>query len=682
MQRHHQSLDDLDSRGGTERRLGKEPIALLVHLKPRRLDGGSFGAIEDATVNGTGIGRAPHEPTERIDLVDEVALGHASHARIAWGLTHGRNTPRDDAHAHADSLCCKRSFQTGMTGTDHQDRRHRADYGPPLAGGPDAAAPTVEAAPGPPSRRIRAATGARSRATLPLVPGFVSIVGAGPWNPELLTLAGLRRLQRAEVVIADYLANPNLLFHAPPGAEIVQRERGPGGGPRLRQPELNDLMVEYAKSGRYVVRLKGGDPCLFGRGGEEAQVLREAGIDFEFVPGVSSPIAAPEAAGIPITHRDHTPAVTFVSGYEAYDKAGLHVEWGHLARSAGTLILMMSVKNARDNAQRLIAAGRHPNTPAAVIRWGTRGIQRTVVAELSTIADRIEEEGIRAPSILVVGEVVHLRDQLRWFDTRPLFGRRIVVTRSVVQAQPLLQALVELGADPLLLPCLQCDPPADPDDFLRAVADVDAYDGVILSSTNGVDAYFDALERAGRDLRALAGRQVATIGPSTSEACRRRGIRPDIEPREAHSEGLAGRLRSQGQLGARWLHVRGDAGRTVLGEAIHAAGGSYRLAIGYRLTRPQVPESVVRSLLTPEEGGEDFDAVCLASAKTAEHFLETLAEVMGHDEAKARVSRRQIVALGPVTARALEAMDLPVAAIADEPSDEGLVSALRTMFGA
>ncbi len=300
--------------------------------------------------------------------------------------------------------------------------------------------------------------------------GFVSIVGAGPWDAGLITVAGLRCLQRAEVVIADYLVNPNLLLHAPPSAEIVQRQAGPRGGAQLLQPTINALMIERAREGKYVVRLKGGDPCMFGRGGEEAQALRTAGIDYELVPGVSSPIAGPERAGIPVTHRDHTPAVTFVSGFEAYDKAGLSVAWQHLARSAGTIVLMMSVRNARTNAERLIEAGRDPSTPAAVVRWGTRGIQRTIVGTLATIADVIDAEGIRAPAVLVVGDVVGVRDEIAWIEQRPLHGRRVVVTRPREQALALCDLLEARGADAVAVPCLQVCPPDDPQAFDRACA--------------------------------------------------------------------------------------------------------------------------------------------------------------------------------------------------------------------
>lgn len=513
------------------------------------------------------------------------------------------------------------------------------------------------------------------------MPGFVSIVGAGPWNPELITLAGLRRLQRAEVVIADYLANPNLLFHAPANAELIQRERGPAGGPRLRQPDLNDLMLERAAAGHYVVRLKGGDPCMFGRGGEEAQVLRAAGIDYEFVPGVSSPIAAPEAAGIPVTHRDHTPAVTFVSGYEAYEKAGLHVEWEHLARSAGTIVLMMSVKNARTNAQRLIEAGRAPTTPAAVIRWGTRGIQRTVTGDLRTIADRIDEAEIRAPSILVVGEVVDLRAQLQWIEARPLFGRRVVVTRPLDQTEGLVRRLLDYGADPLTFPCLRVDGPKDPAKLDASVAELHAVDGIILSSATGARTFFASLLRTGSDARALAGKRVVAIGAATAEACRACGIQPDLQPDEARSEGLVDALAQREWLRRVWLHVRAEIGRPQLGRAIEAAGGEYRLVAGYDVARPSVPETVIRSLCPPDAGGEGFDAILFASGKTVEHFLESVAEVLGGSAARELLSQAKVVSIGPVTTSALAALDIPVAATATEASDEGLMDALFASLG-
>ncbi len=509
--------------------------------------------------------------------------------------------------------------------------------------------------------------------------GYVSIVGAGPWDPSLITLAAVQRLQRAEVVVADYLANPNLLMHAPEDAEVIQRTTGPHGM-KLRQAALNELLLDRARAGKYVVRLKGGDPCMFGRGAEEAQLLRAAGIDFEFIPGVSSPIAAPEVAGIPVTHRDHTPAVTFVSGYEAYEKAGLHVAWEHLARSAGTLVLMMSVKNARHNAARLVEAGRDANTPAAVVRWGTRGTSTVVTGTLSTIADVMEAAGIRAPSVLVVGDVVSLREEIGWVHQRPLFGRRIVVTRPRATHTPLLTRLTELGADAVAVPCLSIRPPEDRGALDQAVAGIADHDGLVLSSKPGVTAFFDALDRVGLDVRALTGHMVVAVGQSTAEACRARGLRPDLVPARPRSEGIVEALRERDLLGKRWLHVRARDGRATLHDAIAEAGGRCTLAVGYRAERPTLPESVLTSLRPAADGGEGVHAICLSSARAGQHLRAMLEETLGADATKALLADAKIVSGGPVTSEALRRQGFEVAATAEAPDDEAMVSALRALW--
>jgi uroporphyrinogen III methyltransferase / synthase len=516
--------------------------------------------------------------------------------------------------------------------------------------------------------------------------GFVALVGAGPWDPELLTLAARDRLARADVVIVDYLVNPAVLIHARPDAEIIQRVRGPHLGanePRLDQARVNALMVEHAQAGRYVVRLKGGDPMMFGRGAEEAVHLRAHGIPFEFVPGVSSPIAAPEAAGIPITHRDHTPSVSFVSGYEAYEKAGLTVAWEHLALSAGTLVLMMSVKNARQNAERLRAAGRSPDTPTAVVRWGTRGIQQTVVGTLADIADRLDAAGIRAPAVMVVGDVVALREQIQWYEQRPLFGRRVVVTRAARQAGGLVNLLAAWGADAVAFPCLDFveAEPAEQLALARSLAQLDDYEGVIVSSPNGVAALFAGLAKAQLDARAFAGKLVATIGTGTAEALREHGLLADLVPEQASSEGLIVSLRERGLLDARWLQVRADEGRSLLGLAIAEAGGALDLIVGYRTVRPPVPALLLRSLLPVEAGGEGYDAICFASGRTARHFLETMGEAVGEEPARDSLAKARVVAIGPVTAAAIEALGVRVDAIAREQSEQGLADAVLRVLG-
>jgi uroporphyrinogen III methyltransferase/synthase len=506
--------------------------------------------------------------------------------------------------------------------------------------------------------------------------GFVSLVGAGPWDPELITLAGRDRLARAQCVIADYLVNPALLVHCKDGCEVHQRITGPSGRVELEQAATNALMLERARAGLHVVRLKGGDPCMFGRGGEEAQVLVRAGIPFELVPGVSAPIAAPQYAGIAVTHRDHTPAVTFVSGWEAYDKAGLAVQWEHLARSAGTIVLLMGVRNARDNAARLVAAGRDPSTPTAAIRWGTRGIQRTVVATLGTIADAIEREGLRAPAVLVVGDVVDLRRELAWFEQRPLFGKRVVVTKSAPGSLTLASALGRAGADVAIVPCLAIAPPEDPAAFDRAVQNVANHNGVIVSSPAAADALLAALVRVGLDARALAGRQVAAIGEGTAAALRRGGLLADLVPEQSSSEGLVRALADREWLDRAWLHVRAAEGRDVLRDAIAEAGGRYAVAASHRTVRPPVHAAVLAGLRPTDEGGEGFDVVCLSSGRAAKHLLATLGDAWGEAVARARLGAAALVAVGPPTAAAITSLGLRVAAIAESPDDDAMVAAV------
>ena len=512
--------------------------------------------------------------------------------------------------------------------------------------------------------------------------GFVSLVGAGPWDPALLTLAGRDRLRRADVVIADYLVNPALLLHCRPETTIIQRQRGPhGGGMSLNQAAIQALLVENALAGKRVVRLKGGDPMVFGRGSEEALVLRAAGIDYEFVPGVSAAIATPQAAGIPITQRDHTPSVSLISGYEAYDKCGRSVGWEHMARHGGTLVLMMSVRNCRRNAERLIASGRDHETPTALVRWGTRGIQQTVVGTLASIGDLVEAAKLRPPAVMVVGSVVGLRDQIQWLESRPLFGKRVVTTRAFEQSKTLIAGLSQLGADVVPIPCLRVEP-ADSDPLRQALAMREDYDGVMISSPNAV-AYFVAALMAHGDVRALAHTSIAAIGPSTTRALAAHGLRPDIEADPAHSEGMVATLDRLGRLQDRWLHVRASTGRPVLANAIAAAGGQYTVVSAYRTVRPPVPGNLLVSLQPPEAGGEGFDAVCFASARTAHHFLANLDELGGPGAGLKllHAAQARIIAIGPVTAQALTELGLTVTQIARTPSDEGVIAAVQRALG-
>lgn len=516
--------------------------------------------------------------------------------------------------------------------------------------------------------------------------GFVSIVGAGPWDPQLLTLAGRDRLARADVVIADYLVNPAVLLHCSDDVQLFQRRRPrkgpvqPGTPPPRRtldQAEVNALLVEHGATKR-VVRLKGGDPMIFGRGAEEAAACRQAGVAFEFVPGVSSAIATPEYAGIPVTHRDHSPAVCLVSGYEAYAKKGLEVAWDHLANCAGTLVLLMSVRNCRANAQRLVEAGREPSTPVAVVRWGTRGIQRTVVGTLQTIADEVERAGIRAPAVMVVGEVVGRRDEIEWMEDRPLFGKRIAITRPADSCAPLIEALAQRGADAVAVPGLAFAAPQDPGALLRAVAQ--DCETVVLTSTRGVDAYFDALLEAGIDLRRLPARHIAVVGPATDQHVRRRGLVPDIVAEPARAEGLVAALRERGLLSKSALYVRADEVRSVLSDAFAGAGGELREAIGYRSVVPNLPPSLLDSLASEDAGGEGLDAIFISSPKSLGNVIDMLDAHFFDGYGLQILRETQIVAIGEVTAAAARQRGLEVAAVPDTPEHHDVLACIESLL--
>jgi len=330
--------------------------------------------------------------------------------------------------------------------------------------------------------------------------GVVFLVGAGPGDPGLITLKGLEALRAADVVVYDALANPRLLREARPDAEMIGVGKR-GGCHTMKQEEINALLVAKGLEGKRVCRLKGGDPFVFGRGGEEALALVDAGVAFEVVPGVTSGIAAPAYAGIPVTHRDATSSLAFITGHEDPTKQASALAWDKLATGIGTLVVYMGVKNLPHIVERLTSNGRSPATPAAVVQWGTVARQRTVLGTLADIVHRAA--GMEAPAILVVGEVAALRDKLQWFETRPLFGRRIVVTRSRAQASDLAEQLEALGAEVIEMPAITIEPPADWAPLDTAIAALATFDWVVFTSVNGVDGFFARLDAAGKDSRAL-----------------------------------------------------------------------------------------------------------------------------------------------------------------------------------
>ena len=359
--------------------------------------------------------------------------------------------------------------------------------------------------------------------------GKVYLVGAGPGDPGLITVKGMECLNQADVVIYDHLASAKLLKYAREDAETICAGKQHGSH-TLPQDEMNKLMIEKARQGHTVVRLKGGHPFIFGRGGEEAEALAAERIPFEVVPGITSAIAAPAYAGIPLTHRKYTASVGIVTGHEDSTKPDSTVDWSKLATGVGTLVILMGVKNLAKIVEKLISAGRDPKTPVALVRWGTTPQQTTLVGTLETIVAQAETAKLKPPVAIVVGEVVKLREKLNWFEKRPLFGKTVVVTRTREQASELVARLSAAGADCLECPTIRVVPPQDWHPLDEAINALDSYDWLVFTSVNGVCFFFDRLYEKGKDVRALKDVRTATIGPVTAKRLRDFGLKSDIMP--------------------------------------------------------------------------------------------------------------------------------------------------------
>jgi uroporphyrinogen III methyltransferase/synthase len=503
--------------------------------------------------------------------------------------------------------------------------------------------------------------------------GKVWLVGAGPGDPGLITVAGLEALRQADVVVYDRLVSPLLLAHARPDAELlfVGKE---GGGESFPQREIERLLVERARQGKRVVRLKGGDPFVFGRGGEECLALAEAGVPFEVVPGVTSAVAAPAYAGIPVTHRGLSSSLAIVTGHEDAAKEGSALRWEHLATATDTLVVLMGTRTLPELVQRLLAHGRPPETAVAVVRWGSTPEQEMVTGTLADIAARVEAAGLRPPTVVVVGEVVRLRERLAWFERRPLFGRRVLVTRARHQAGELSRLLLAAGALPLELPVIEVEPLDGGPAAARALEGLSrgAYRWLLFTSANAVNMFFQLLAASGRDARALAGVRVAAIGPGTAQALRGHGIVPDLLPREFVAEGLAAALSPHLRPGDGVLLPRAEEARPALVEALAGAGARVEVLPLYRA---RLPERVPPEPLEMLRRGE-VDAVAFTASSTVRNLVALLGDDLGCLQGVA------IACIGPVTARAVrEVLGRSPDVVAQEYTMAGLVEALCRRLG-
>jgi uroporphyrinogen III methyltransferase / synthase len=540
--------------------------------------------------------------------------------------------------------------------------------------------------------------------------GVVYLVGAGPGDPGLMTARSLELIASADVIFHDRLIPPGALDGAREGAELifvgkapgkdVPVERGPSGPPStgtsVAQGEINDWLIEAARAGKSVARLKGGDPFVFGRGGEEGEALRAAGVEFEVVPGVTAGVAASAYAGIPVTHRDDASAVAFVTGHEDPEKEETALDWEALARFPGTLVFYMGVKRLSDNAAALIAAGRDADEPAAAIERGTMAGQRIVVATLRTLAEAVEREGIGAPALIVVGPVVARRESLAWLERRPLHGKRVVVTRARAQASGLAATLRGLGAEVVELPAIRIEPRIESEEARRAVEQIGEYGLICVTSPNGARLLFEALAATGLDARALgrgtktrqvgtvgtnaaakaeppedagggaeiqghAGTTIAAIGPGTARALAEHGIEADVVPERFVAEALIEALASVEMEGRRVLIARAAEARDILPDALRERGAEVDVVALYETLRETpAPEAI--------DAAQAADYITFTSSSTVRNLTDALGD---------RFPRTaSIVSIGPITSEAARAAGLEVHVEAERHDVDGLVEAI------
>jgi uroporphyrinogen III methyltransferase/synthase len=498
--------------------------------------------------------------------------------------------------------------------------------------------------------------------------GLVYLVGAGPGDAGLLTLRGAELLGRADVVVYDALVNPELLRLAPKSAEIIF------GGKRgkehtLSQADLNKLLIGKAKEGKFVVRLKGGDPYVFGRGGEEAEQLADAGVPFEVVPGVSSFVAVPNYAGVPLTHRDLSSRITLITGHEDPAKEASTIDWPQVAKTPGTKVIMMGTDRIGQIADTLVREGMAPNTPVAMVRWGTTGHQQSIEGSLETIAAVAEREKIGPPTVAVVGDVVKLRSKLNWFEKRPLFGQRVVVTRTREQASQLTRKLTDLGADVMEIPTIKLEAPSRREELVDALLELNSYDWLVFTSPNGVTTFFEYFFRRFHDMRDIGGARIAAVGPATANKLKELHLQVDLMPDEALAANIGEAFAEFESIeNLKICLLRAEVASTELPKALEKMGAIVDDVACYK-TIPEIEDVTGAAGKIIEEGA---NWVTFTSSSTVEHFharfdLPALVK---------KFPQMKLVSIGPETSKAIQALGLTTHVEAKEHSIEGLVKTL------
>jgi uroporphyrinogen III methyltransferase/synthase len=494
--------------------------------------------------------------------------------------------------------------------------------------------------------------------------GGVWLVGAGPGEADLISCRGRDLLERADVVLFDALSHPDLLEYCR-GAELIDvgkryGERSPA------QALISEQLIEQARRGVRVVRLKGGDPMMFARGGEEALALEQAGIPFEIVPGITSPVAAAEFAGIPLTHRELSNSVTFITGSDREGVDWSAEAWQKLATATGTICVLMGMRRIGEIADAIVRGGRAESTPTAVVMWGARPEQRVVVGTLANIAERTRAAGLSNPSIIIVGEVVELRERLNWYEQRPLFGRRVLVPRPHAQAGATARALRERGAAAVVRPAIEIDTAPHRAGLDALVDRLGTFDWIVVTSANGVEALLEAVERRGADSRAFASAKLAAIGPRTAAAFGRAGLRADLVADDFVAEGLLDKLKPQLVPRARLLVVRAEEARSILPDTLRDWGAEVTVAPAYR-TRPVAGEALLQLISAVESG---VDTVLFSSSSMVDAVVGALAE-----RAASLLARLSIICIGPITAATAAGHGLQVDLVSPVHTIDGTLDA-------
>jgi len=500
--------------------------------------------------------------------------------------------------------------------------------------------------------------------------GTVYLIGAGPGNKGLITVKGKELLKTADVIVYDYLVNIDLLEHAKESAEIIYVGKK-AGQKEMSQQRINTLLVRKAKKGYRVARLKGGDPFVFGRGGEEAEALKEKGICFEIVPGVSSVSAVPAYAGISLTHRDFTSSFAVVTGHESPSKEKSNIPWKALSQ-IGTLVFLMGVKNLRRNMSELVNAGKSPDTPVAVITRGTYPAQATLTGKIENIAELVRKrKDITSPGIVVVGEVVKLREVINWYEFAPLFGKTVIVTRAKSQAHDLIKGLEDLGGQVIPFPTIEIVPPKSFEPLDSAINEIRSYDWIIFTSVNGVTSFFKRLKELGKDIRELCGVKIAAIGEITAQSIEAMGIKVDLVPKDFRAEGLIKKFKNNKIKGAKMLLPRAKVARDILPETLKKMGAQVKVITAYITKKPNKTKVKSTQKLLKEN---KVDLLSFTSSSTARNFFELMPDFKQHNK------NPIIACIGPITAKTVKDFGFKTEIISKQYTVEDLVNEISDYF--